>query len=141
VIDRESTFSALRGKQAYIGLGAALIAAAFEEVDGTHDGRFRPQGDRSDSRSGRRVASAALCWCRWVIAEPEGDWLVDAEKSATFRGTVRHRNELMNALEQHLTQYAAYHRDLTQHSDPFHRYSDDCGRDPEFLARPALNAG
>jgi nitroreductase / dihydropteridine reductase len=66
-------------RQAYIGLGAALIAAAFEEVDSTPMEGFAP--DKLDEilklreRGLRSVAILPLGY-----RADEGDWLVNLKK-------------------------------------------------------------
>lgn len=66
-------------RQAYIGVGAALIAAAFEEVDATPMEGFNP--DAVDEILGLRARGL-----RSVVIIPlgyrqvEGDWLVNLQK-------------------------------------------------------------
>jgi nitroreductase len=66
-------------RQAYIGLGAALIAAAFEEVDATPMEGFDPKALDDilglNARSLRSVAIMPLGY-----REESGDWLVNLKK-------------------------------------------------------------
>lgn len=66
-------------RQAYIGLGAALIAAAFEEVDATPMEGFDPAAvdEILDLRS-RNLRSVVLLSLGFRAAE--GDWLVNLKK-------------------------------------------------------------
>jgi nitroreductase len=66
-------------KQAYIGLGAALIAAAFEEVDSTPMEGFDPKAiDQILDLKARGLRSVVLVPLGY--REPEGDWLVNLKK-------------------------------------------------------------
>lgn len=66
-------------RQAYIGLGAALIAAAFEEVDSTPMEGFDPPAlDQLLELRGRGLRSVALLPLGYRLAEQ--DWLVALEK-------------------------------------------------------------
>ena len=66
-------------RQAYIGLGAALIAAAFEEVDSTPMEGFDPKALDEilnlSARGLRSVAILPLCY-----RETDQDWLVNLKK-------------------------------------------------------------
>jgi nitroreductase len=66
-------------RQAYIGLGAALIAASFEEVDSTPMEGFDPKAvDDILKLGGRGLRSVALLPLGYRAAE--GDWLVNLKK-------------------------------------------------------------
>jgi len=66
-------------KQAYIGLGAALIAAAFEEVDSTPMEGFDPKAiDQILDLGARGLRSVVLVPLGY--REPAGDWLVNLKK-------------------------------------------------------------
>jgi nitroreductase len=66
-------------KQAYIGLGAALIAAAFEEVDSTPMEGFDPDAlDEILSLRERGLRSVALLPLGY--RQEDGDWLVNLKK-------------------------------------------------------------
>jgi nitroreductase len=66
-------------RQAYIGLSAAMIAAAFEEVDSTpmegFDGNALDEILGLGARGLRSVVILPLGY-----RQPEGDWLVNLEK-------------------------------------------------------------
>jgi len=65
-------------RQAYIGLGAALIAAAFEEVDATPMEGFEPAAvDEILGLAARGLRSVALVPLGY---RAEGDWLVNLKK-------------------------------------------------------------
>ena len=66
-------------RQAYIGFGAAIIAAAFEEVDCTPMEGFDPTAvDRILNLGERGLRSAVMLPLGYRKAEP--DWLVDLPK-------------------------------------------------------------
>lgn len=66
-------------RQAYIGLGAALIAAAFEEVDTTPIEGFDPAlVDEILDLKARKLRSVVLMPLGYRAAE--GDWLVNLKK-------------------------------------------------------------
>ena len=66
-------------KQAYIGLGAALIAAAFEEVDSTPMEGFDPDAlDEILSLREHGLRSVALLPLGY--RQEDGDWLVNLKK-------------------------------------------------------------
>ena len=66
-------------RQAYIGLGAALIAAAFEEVDATPMEGFDPAKlDEILKLRERGLRSVAIVPVGYRAAE--GDWLVNLKK-------------------------------------------------------------
>jgi nitroreductase len=66
-------------RQAYIGLSAALIAAAFEEVDGTPMEGFDPKAlDEILSLPARGLCSVAILPLGY--RQEEGDWLVKLKK-------------------------------------------------------------
>jgi nitroreductase/dihydropteridine reductase len=66
-------------RQAYIGLGAALIAAAFEEVDSTPMEGFNPKAvDDILGLRARGLRSVALLPLGY--REEAGDWLVNLKK-------------------------------------------------------------
>lgn len=66
-------------RQAYIGLGAALIAAAYEEVDGTPMEGFDPAAlDDILGLRARGLRSVAILPLGY--RQPEGDWLVNLKK-------------------------------------------------------------
>ena len=66
-------------RQAYIGLGAALIAAAFEGVDATPMEGFDPQGvDEILGLSARGLRSVVIVPLGYRAAE--GDWLANLKK-------------------------------------------------------------
>lgn len=66
-------------RQAYIGLGAALIAAAFEEVDATPMEGFDPQAvDEILGLSARGLRSVVIVPLGYRAKE--GDWLVNLKK-------------------------------------------------------------
>ena len=66
-------------RQAYIGLSAALIAAAFEEVDGTPMEGFDPKAlDEILSLPARGLRSVAILPLGY--RQEEGDWLVKLKK-------------------------------------------------------------
>ncbi|MCU0942617.1 MAG: nitroreductase family protein, partial [Hydrogenophaga sp.] len=66
-------------RQAYIGLGAALIAAAFEEVDATPMEGFDPAKlDEILKLRERGLRSVAIVPLGYRAAE--GDWLVNLKK-------------------------------------------------------------
>jgi len=66
-------------RQAYIGLGAALIAAAFEEVDATPMEGFDPKAlDEILNLQARGLRSVAIVPLGY--REESGDWLVNLKK-------------------------------------------------------------
>ena len=66
-------------RQAYIGLGAALIAAAFEEVDSTPMEGFDPKAlDEILSLNARGLRSVAIMPLGY--RDESGDWLVNLKK-------------------------------------------------------------
>ena len=66
-------------RQAYIGLGAALIAAAFEEVDATPMEGFDPQAvDQILGLSARGLRSVVIVPLGYRATE--GDWLANLKK-------------------------------------------------------------
>jgi len=66
-------------RQAYIGVGAALIAAAFEEVDATPMEGFNP--DAVDEILGLRARGLrSVVIIPLGYRQPEGDWLVSLQK-------------------------------------------------------------
>jgi len=66
-------------RQAYIGLGAALIAAAFEEVDSTPMEGFDPKAlDEILNLSARGLRSVAILPLGY--REEDKDWLVNLKK-------------------------------------------------------------
>lgn len=66
-------------RQAYIGVGAALIAAAFEEVDATPMEGFDPTAlDEILGLKDRGLRSVVIIPLGY--RQPEGDWLVNLEK-------------------------------------------------------------
>ena len=66
-------------RQAYIGLGAALIAAAFEEVDSTPMEGFDPKAlDEILGLNARGLRSVAIMPLGY--RDEEGDWLVNLKK-------------------------------------------------------------
>ncbi len=66
-------------RQAYIGLSAALITAAFEEVDGTPMEGFDPKAlDEILSLPARGLRSVAILPLGY--RQEEGDWLVKLKK-------------------------------------------------------------
>ncbi len=66
-------------RQAYIGLGAALIAAAFEEVDATPMEGFDPKAiDEILGLSARGLRSVVIVPLGYRAQE--GDWLVNLKK-------------------------------------------------------------
>jgi nitroreductase len=66
-------------RQAYIGLGAALIAAAFEEVDSTPMEGFDPKAlDEILGLKARGLRSVAIMPLGY--REESGDWLVNLKK-------------------------------------------------------------
>jgi nitroreductase len=66
-------------RQAYIGLGAALIAAAFEEVDATPMEGFDPKAlDEILNLNARGLRSVAIVPLGY--REESGDWLVNLKK-------------------------------------------------------------
>jgi nitroreductase/dihydropteridine reductase len=66
-------------RQAYIGLSAALIAAAFEEVDGTPMEGFDPKAlDEILGLPARGLRSVAILPLGY--RQEEGDWLVNLKK-------------------------------------------------------------
>jgi nitroreductase/dihydropteridine reductase len=66
-------------RQAYIGLGAALIAAAFEEVDATPMEGFDPKAlDEILGLSARGLRSVSILPLGY--READGDWLVNLKK-------------------------------------------------------------
>jgi len=66
-------------RQAYIGLGASVIAAAFEEVDATPMEGFDPKAfDDILNLSARGLRSVAILPLGY--RETEGDWLVNLKK-------------------------------------------------------------
>jgi nitroreductase/dihydropteridine reductase len=66
-------------RQAYIGLGAALIAAAFEEVDATPMEGFDPKAvDEILGLSARGLRSVVIVPLGYRARE--GDWLVNLKK-------------------------------------------------------------
>ncbi|MGQ4275404.1 nitroreductase family protein [Terrihabitans sp. B22-R8] len=74
----EANFQAA-ARQAYIGLGAALIAAAFEEVDSTPMEGFEPaKVDDILDLGARNLRSVVLLPLGYRALE--GDWLVDLKK-------------------------------------------------------------
>ena len=76
--DAETNFQHA-AKQAYIGLGAALIAAAFEEVDATPMEGFDPKAlDDILELPARGLRSVAIVPLGYRQAD--GDWLVNLKK-------------------------------------------------------------
>jgi len=76
--DAETNFQHA-AKQAYIGLGAALIAAAFEEVDATPMEGFDPKAlDEILELRARGLRSVAIVPLGYRQAD--GDWLVNLKK-------------------------------------------------------------
>jgi nitroreductase len=72
-------------RQAYIGLSAALIAAAFEEVDGTPMEGFDPKAlDEILSLPARGLRSVAILPLGY--RQEDGDWLVNLKKVRRPRG-------------------------------------------------------
>ena len=68
-------------RQAYIGLGASLIAAAFEEVDATPMEGFDPKAiDEILGLSARGLRSVVIVPLGYRAAE--GDWLVKLKRCA-----------------------------------------------------------
>jgi nitroreductase len=66
-------------RQAYIGLGIALIAAAFDEVDATPMEGFDPQAvDEILDLTSKKLRSVVLLALGYRAAE--GDWLVTLKK-------------------------------------------------------------
>jgi nitroreductase len=66
-------------RQAYIGLGAALIAAAFEEVDSTPMEGFDPKAlDEILGLNARGLRSVAIMPLGY--RDESGDWLVNLKK-------------------------------------------------------------
>ncbi|AVT10691.1 NAD(P)H-dependent oxidoreductase [Paracidovorax avenae] len=66
-------------RQAYIGFGAALIAAAAEQVDSTPMEGFQPEAvDEILGLRARGLRSVTLLPLGY--RQPEGDWLVNLEK-------------------------------------------------------------
>jgi nitroreductase len=66
-------------RQAYLGLSAALIAAAFEEVDSTPMEGFNPKAlDEILGLPARGLRSVAILPLGYRAVE--GDWLVDLKK-------------------------------------------------------------
>jgi nitroreductase len=66
-------------RQAYIGMGAALIAAAFEEVDSTPMEGFDPKAlDEILGLSARGLRSVAIMPLGY--RDESGDWLVNLKK-------------------------------------------------------------
>jgi len=66
-------------RQAYIGLGAALIAAAFEEVDATPMEGFDPAAvDDILGLKSKNLRSVVILALGYRAAE--GDWLVSLKK-------------------------------------------------------------
>lgn len=66
-------------RQAYIGLGAALIAAAFEEVDSTPMEGFEPAAvDDILGLPAKHLRSVVLLPLGY--RQPDGDWLVNLKK-------------------------------------------------------------
>ncbi|MCB8878096.1 nitroreductase family protein [Acidisoma silvae] len=66
-------------RQAYIGLGAALIAAAFEEVDATPMEGFDPSAvDKILDLKSKNLRSVVMLPIGYRAAE--GDWLVNLKK-------------------------------------------------------------
>jgi nitroreductase/dihydropteridine reductase len=66
-------------RQAYIGLGAALIAAAFEEVDATPMEGFNPAAvDQLLGLGERHLRSVAIMPIGY--READGDWLTNLKK-------------------------------------------------------------
>ena len=66
-------------RQAYIGLGAAVIAAAFEEVDATPMEGFDPKAlDEILGLNARGLRSVSILPLGY--REAEGDWLVNLKK-------------------------------------------------------------
>ena len=66
-------------RQAYIGLGAALIAAAFEEVDSTPMEGFDPKAiDEILGLSARGLRSVVILPLGY--REEDKDWLVNLKK-------------------------------------------------------------
>ena len=66
-------------RQAYIGLGAALIAAAFEEVDSTPMEGFEPAAvDAILNLPAKHLRSVLLLPLGY--RQPNGDWLVNLKK-------------------------------------------------------------
>lgn len=76
--DAETNFQHA-ARQAYIGLGTALIAAADEEVDSTPMEGFDP--DKVDEILGLRARGLrSVVMLPLGFREPEGDWLVTLKK-------------------------------------------------------------
>lgn len=76
--DAETNFQHA-ARQAYIGLGTALIAAADEEVDSTPMEGFDP--DKVDEILGLRARGLrSVVMLPLGFREPEGDWLVKLKK-------------------------------------------------------------
>lgn len=76
--DAETNFQHA-ARQAYIGLGTALIAAADEEVDSTPMEGFDP--DKVDDILGLRARGLrSVVMLPLGFREPEGDWLVKLKK-------------------------------------------------------------
>ncbi|BFO57271.1 MULTISPECIES: NAD(P)H-dependent oxidoreductase [Comamonadaceae] len=72
-------------RQAYIGFGAALIAAAAEQVDSTPMEGFQPEAvDEILGLRARGLRSVTLLPLGY--RQPEGDWLVNLEKVRRPRG-------------------------------------------------------
>jgi nitroreductase/dihydropteridine reductase len=66
-------------RQAYIALGVALVAAAFEGVDGTPMEGFDPAAvDKILSLEQRKLRSVVILPLGY--RQPEGDWLVNLKK-------------------------------------------------------------
>ncbi|MEN9365734.1 MAG: hypothetical protein RL489_92 [Pseudomonadota bacterium] len=66
-------------RQAYIGLSAAMVAAAFEEVDCTPMEGFDPAAlDEILGLRARGLRSAVILPLGY--RQPEGDWLVNLQK-------------------------------------------------------------
>ena len=71
-------------RQAYIGLGFALVAAAFEEVDATPMEGFNPKAlDELLNLSARGLRSVAIMPLGY--READKDWLVNLKKVRTPR--------------------------------------------------------
>ena len=72
-------------RQAYIGFGAAIIAAAAEQVDSTPMEGFQPEAvDEILGLRARGLRSVLLLPLGY--RQPEGDWLVNLEKVRRPRG-------------------------------------------------------
>ena len=76
--DTEANFQ-FAARQAYIGLGLGVVAAAFEEVDATPMEGFDPAGlDELLGLPARRLRSVSMLALGY--REPAGDWLAGLKK-------------------------------------------------------------